>query len=111
MAKRNEMIEAGSGNVFVDLGFKDAGERKLKLELAIRLNQLIDGQRMSQAVIGKLFGISQPHVSELRNYKLDRFSTERLLRFMTMLDLDVEILIKPKTGKRKPGSLSVSVAA
>jgi predicted XRE-type DNA-binding protein len=111
MAKRNEAVEAGSGSVFVDLGFQDAGERQLKVQLAIRLNQLLDNEDKNQADIAVLFGISQPHVSELRNFKLDRFSTERLLRFMTMLDQDVEIRIRPKAAKRKPGCLSVSVAA
>ena len=32
---------------------------------------------------------TQPHVSELKNYKLTRFSSERLLRFLTQLDRDV----------------------
>jgi predicted XRE-type DNA-binding protein len=51
----------------------------------------------------------QPHVSELKHYKLSRFSSERLLRFLTLLDRDVEIVIKPKTKDRAPGSVSVSV--
>ncbi len=97
--------------MFVDLGFKDAGERKLKVELAIRLNSLLDEKSLSQVAIAKLFAVSQPHISELRNYKLDRFSTERLLHFMTMLDRDVEIVIRPKAARRKSGSLSVSIAA
>jgi predicted XRE-type DNA-binding protein len=32
-----------------------------------------------QAAAAKLLGIAQPHVSELKNYKLSRFSSERLL--------------------------------
>ena len=30
MAKKHEAVEAGSGDVFVDLGFADAAERKLR---------------------------------------------------------------------------------
>jgi predicted XRE-type DNA-binding protein len=111
MAKKYEVITTGTKNVFADLGFADAGERQLKVELAIRLNGLITEQNKSQVVIAKQFGISQPHISELRNFKLDRFSTERLLRFMTLLDQDVEIVIRPKATKRKLGNLSVSVVA
>jgi predicted XRE-type DNA-binding protein len=111
MASKKALIEKGTGNVFTDLGFKDAGERQLKVELAMRLNALLDEQTTSQAVIAKLFGVSQPHISELRNYKLDRFSTERLLWFITLLDHDVEIVIRPKAGRRKAGCLSVQSAA
>jgi hypothetical protein len=39
----------------------------------------------------QLFGIFQPHVSELKPYKLNRFSSERLLRFVTLLDRDASL--------------------
>ena len=58
----------------------------------------------------QLFGIPQPHVSELKNYKLNRFSSERLLRFVTLLDRDVEIIIRPKAAGHASGVVSVSVA-
>ena len=47
---------------------------------------------------------------ELKNYKLTRFSSERLLRFLTLLDRDVEIVIRPKAKRRGAGHLLVSVA-
>lgn len=110
MKKRREAVEAGSGSVFVDLGFEDAGERKLRVQLAMRLNELIAAHGLTQAIVAPLFGIPQPHVSELRNYKLGRFSSERLLRFLTLLDHDVEIIIRPKAKGHPSGQVSVSVA-
>ena len=109
MARKHEAIEVGSGDVFVDLGFTDAGERKLRVQLAMQVNELIARRRLTQAKTAVLLGIPQPHVSELKHYKLSRFSSERLLRFLTLLDRDVEIVIKPKTKGRAPGSVSVSV--
>ena len=41
---------------------------------------------------------AKAHVSELKHYKLSRFSSERLLHFITLLNRDVEILIRPRTG-------------
>ena len=38
MAKRRNEIEAGTGNVFADLGYADAKERTLKVELALEVN-------------------------------------------------------------------------
>lgn len=108
--KKTEAIDAGSGDVLVDLGFADADERKLRVQLAMQVNELTAARRMTQARAAQLFGIPQPHVSELKNYKLSRFSSERLLRFVTLLDRDVEIVIRPKAKGHASGVVSVSVA-
>jgi predicted XRE-type DNA-binding protein len=110
MARKREKVHTGSGNVFVDLGFADADERKLRVELAMKINELIAGRKLPQAEVADLFGISQPHVSELKNYKLNRFSSERLLRFLTQLDRDVEIVIRPRAKGRTKAQLRVSMA-
>ncbi len=106
---KTEMVEAGSGDVLVDLGFADASERKLRVELAMRLNELIAGRRLTQASAAQLFGVQQAHISELKHYKLSRFSSERLLRFVTLLDRDIEIVIRPKAKGHASGVVSVSV--
>jgi len=108
--KRTDTVYAGSGDVLVDLGFADASERKLRVELAMRLNQLIADRRLTQAGTARLFGMPQPHVSELKHYKLSRFSSERLLRFVTLLDRDVEIIIRPKAKGHRSGVVYVSIA-
>lgn len=84
MAKTTETVDAGTGDVFRDLGYTDAAERKLRVQLAMRVNET--DKRLTQAATSALFGIPQPHISELKHYKLNRFSSERLLHFMTQLD-------------------------
>lgn len=106
---KREAVDAGSGNVFADLGFADADERRLRVQLAMQLNELIAARPLTQSQAAALFGIPQPHVSELRNYKLTRFSSERLLRFLTRLDRDVEIVIRPKARGHVAGLVSVLV--
>ena len=110
MARKTETVKVGTGDVFQDLGFADAGERKLRVQLAMRLNDLIKERKLTQASTAEIFGIPQPHVSELRNYKLKRFSSERLLHFITQLDRDVEIVIRPKAANHAAGLVSVLVA-
>lgn len=109
MGKRADVVEVGSGSVFVDLGLSEPGERALRTRLALQVNDLIAGRRLTQVKVAELLGIPQPHVSELKHYKLARFSSERLLRFLTHLDRDVEIVIRPKVGRRAVGMLSVSL--
>lgn len=111
MKKNVEAIEAGSGDVFTDLGFQDSGERKLRVQLAMRINELLQDRKLTQAKVSILFGIPQPHVSDLKHYKLSRFSSERLMHFITLLDKDVEIIIRPKAKGHESGLLSVLIAA
>jgi predicted XRE-type DNA-binding protein len=92
-------IETGSSNVFADLGLPDADERQLRVKLAMRLNELLEAEGMTQAAAARKLGVAQPHISELRNYKLTRFSSERLLHYITMLNRDVDIFIRPNSPK------------
>jgi len=111
MAKKRIEVEAGSGDVFTDLGFQDAGERRLRVQLAMRINELLLDRKLTQAKAAALFGIPQPHISDLKHYKLSRFSSERLMHFITLLDKDVEIIIRPKAKGHESGLLTVLVAA
>src|SRR4051812_19363975 len=61
-------------------------------------------RRLTQARVAELFGIPQPHVSELKNYKLSRFSSERLLRFVTLLDRTS----RSSSGRRPRGTRRAS---
>ena len=69
------VITRGSGNVFADLGFPDAGERQTKLRLAHAINGVIARRRLTQGAAAEKLGVNQPKVSALANYKLDGFST------------------------------------
>ena len=95
-----EEITRGSSNVFADLGYPDAEERQTKLRLAHVLNQIIARRRLTQAAAAELLGVNQPKVSALANYKLDGFSVERLMTFLTALDRDIEIVIRKKPRSR-----------
>src|SRR5665647_3296144 len=108
-----EKVQMGTGNVFADLGLPDPDERRLRVQLATRLNDLLQAEGLTQAAAAKRLGVAQPHVSELKNYKLSRFSSERLLHYITLLNRDVEIFIRPRAGAKTdhPGTVMVWAAA
>lgn len=113
MAKRaikREDIERGSTNVFADLGYRDADERQTKLRLAFALNGIIEERKLTQEAAAKRLGLNQPKVSALRNYKLEGFSVERMMTFLTALDRDVEIVIRKKPRGRAAAKISVVAA-
>lgn len=102
-------VEMGTGNVFTDLGLSDPDDRRLRVQLATRLIALLQADGMTQAAAAKQLGLSQPHVSELKNYKLSRFSSERLLHFITLMDRDVEIFIRPRIAGASVGTQAGAV--
>ncbi len=106
----DETIIRGAGSVFADLGYADADERRTKLHLAYEINGVIARRRMTQAAAGVVLSVNQPKVSALANYKLEGFSIERLLAFLTALGQDVEIVIRDAPRSRSAGRLSVAVA-
>lgn len=94
--KKNNDITRGTDNVFKDLGFQDAAERQTKTHLALAVNELLKARKLKQREIAEVLNIPQPKVSALKNFRLDQFSVERLMEFLTLLDHDVEIMIRPR---------------
>ena len=105
-----EIITRSTGNVFADLGYADAGERQTKLRLAMALNGIITRRKLTQVEAAACLSIGQPKISALTNYKLDGFSVERLMTFLTALDQDVEIIVRAKPRLRRSGMISVHTA-
>ncbi|MGD0012871.1 MAG: helix-turn-helix transcriptional regulator [Bryobacteraceae bacterium] len=114
MARQNSdgkrAVVPSSGNVFADLGFPDAAERQTKVRLALAINRILERRRLSQTRAARILGISQPKVSALSNYRLDGFSVERLMRLLTALDQDVEIVIRSKPHSRRGARIVVTAA-
>ena len=100
-------ITHGTTNVFNDLGYKDGADRQVKTRLALAVNELLQGRKLKQREIATLLRIPQPKVSALINYRLDQFSVEKLMAFLTALNQDVEIVIRRRARSRKPGQITV----
>jgi len=98
------------GSDCADLGLANAEEKQTKVRLAVAINQILASQRLSQIAAARSLSVNQPKISALRNYRLEGFSVERLMNFLTALDRDVEIVIRPKAKSRKVGRILVTAA-
>ncbi|MCH8543767.1 MAG: helix-turn-helix domain-containing protein [Alcanivorax sp.] len=85
----------GTDNVLQDLGFDDAAELSAKAALALKLNELIGQRGLSQTQAAAITGMTQPKVSQIRRYKLQNISLERLMQALVSLDQQVEIVVRP----------------
>ncbi len=94
--KENTEVERSSGNVFADLGLPNPEQELLKAHLALQIYKIIKERGLRQAEAGKILGIEQPQVSALMRNRSGNFSVDRLMEFLTALDQDVEITVRPK---------------
>ena len=110
MAKRATKhipIEASSGNVFADLGLPDAEDLDTKVRLAVKINRMFTAQRLNQVTAAARLNVSPPKISSLKNYRLDGFSVERLIRFMMALGEDGKISSRPRNTAGAHGRLLI----
>ena len=105
---RRKMHSKGTANVLVDLGFEDAEELTVKATLAHKINELVAERGLSQMEAADIVGMPQPKISQIRNYKLQNISLERLMHALVAFDQRVEIVVKP--GRRRQAA-TIAVTA
>ena len=88
-----ERIRRSSGNVFRDLGFgpEEAENLKARADLMMKLSELVRRRRLTQAKAAKLFGVTQPRVSDLMRGKIQRFSVDSLMEMLGRAGVRVTI--------------------
>ena len=90
-------VTRSSGNVFRDLGFRpeEAEHLKIRSDLMIQLQKLIESRGLQQAKAAKILRVSQPRVSDLLRGRIDLFSTDALIDMLARLGVRVRLVLKP----------------
>ena len=99
-------VERSSGNVFADLALPDSDAHLVKADLVTRIDKIIRKRGLKQVEAAKLLGLSQSDVSRLLRGDFREYSMERLMRLLTMLGRDVNIVVH-KSHSEQAGRLSV----
>jgi len=96
MSDHDELkMTPSSGNVFEDLGYRNADEHLLKAKFAMIINKIIKEKNLTQVNAAKLLDIDQPKISRLSRGQLSGFSIDKLIVFLILLNQDIEVTIKP----------------
>jgi len=102
MSEENDsVIKYGTGNIFADLGFPDADTHLLKAQLVTRIQNILQDRKLTQVEAGRIMGISQPDISRMLRGQFRDLSVERIMRLLTRLGCDVDIVVKPQ-GSQPP---------
>jgi predicted XRE-type DNA-binding protein len=81
--RKRSKVEVSSGNVFAGLKLPDAEERQTKVQLAVAIQNEVTARNWSHAEAAAVLGINQPKVSALLKFRLEGFSVEKLITFLT----------------------------
>ena len=114
MSKENDdsSIRRGSNNVFADLGYRDPETHLLKVQLVNRINEIVTEKQLTQVQAAQAMGISQPDVSRILKGQFRDVSVERIMRMLTRLGCEIDIVIKapvPQAHKLSDPSSSCSL--
>ena len=93
---KGEKLEVvrGSGNVFRDLGQKNADAEQFKAILAAEIIRALDRDGLSVRAAHGRTGIAAADFSRIRNANLGRFTVDRLMSILNRLGSRVEVKIR-----------------
>jgi len=93
---KNEKLEVsrGSGNVFRDLGRKNADVEQVKAILAAEIIKALDRESLSVRAAQARTGTAAADFSRIRNANLGRFTVDRLMSIINRLGSRVEVKVK-----------------
>ncbi len=100
--------ETGSGNVFADLGLRDAEKLKIKSGLVIEITRAIRKLGLTQEEAGRRMGIPQPKVSAMLRGDFSNLSERKLMDCLNRLGYDIEIKVRP--AAEPVGHVTLAVA-
>ena len=88
-------IQRSTGNVFRDVGFppEEAENFRIRSELMIQVRKLLEGRKLTQAGAAKLFGVTQPRISDLVRGRIELFSIDGLVNMLAHAGVRVRIVV------------------
>ena len=101
-------VEAGSGNVFADLGLPDADKLKIKSGLVIEITRAVRKLGLTQQDAARRMGITQPKLSGMMRGDFSNLSERKLMDCLNRLGYDIEIKVKP--ASKRVGHLLLAIA-
>lgn len=89
----DESRTTSSGNVFVDVGFKDAEAQLMLMRVKVlaETSQRLKATGWTQADAAKKLGLTQPRVSRLMKGKVEDFSLDMLVTIAGKMGLKPQI--------------------
>jgi len=100
-------VVRGSGNVFRDLGRKNADIEQLKALLATEIIKALDRHQLTVRAAHARTGFAAADFSRIRNADLARFTADRLMSILNRLGSRIEVKIRVRPLEPAQGEASI----
>jgi len=98
---KSEKLEVvrGSGNVFRDLGHKNADVEQFKAILAAEIIKALDREGLTVRAAHDRTGTAAADFSRIRNADLGRFTIDRLMSIISRLGARVDVKVRVRRAE------------
>lgn len=90
-----DQVSGGGTDIFSDLGFALSPEEEFKYAIARAITKMIVSKGYTQSQVAEILGADQSKVSLITRGMLANFSTERLIRYLLTLGIDINVDFQP----------------
>lgn len=84
---RGHSHSPGADNALHELNLSYAKELSTRVALAQKVSELVNERGLNQTKATEITGLTQTKISQLRHYKLQNISLERLMQALVSIDL------------------------
>ena len=91
MKKGVKHITPADGNIFEDLGLKEAENLKLRAELMVEIRRYIEENNLTQAVAAKMMGTTQPRLNDVIKGRIEKCTIDRLVNMLAAVGRHVTV--------------------
>jgi predicted XRE-type DNA-binding protein len=109
MRKPTQKIVRGSGNVFRDLGRRDAEVLQFRALLAAEIVRGLDELNLTVREAERLTRIAAADFSRIRGAKLERFTIDRLLTILGRLGRHVDVAVTVRSQASRTDRMTALV--
>jgi len=99
MKREKVEVVRGSGNIFRDLGYKNADAQQFKAILAAEIIKALDRDGLTLRAAHDRTGIAAADFSRIRNADLGRFTVDRLMSIINRLGSRVEVKVRVRRAE------------
>lgn len=107
---QNPTYVKSSGNIFADLNIENPEEELAKAQLAHHVRRIIQERQLTPAAAGQILGTATSQVADLVGGKVSAFTYDHLLHFLSALECDVQIVVKPRGLAQGQGRIQVAAS-
>lgn len=93
----------GSNNLAMDFGFppEEAVNLTARADMLLFIRNHIKDLKWTQRKASAEYGIPQPRIAEIMSLKIDKFSVDQLLKYLSLMGMTVKIKIEPFTKMKE----------